>query len=101
VDQRQLQHADKAARVLATIAHPLRLLIICMLVEKERFVGELLESLGTTKGNISQHLRILETKGLISKRKDGAHVFYSIKDPKIVELLKTLRNLYCSGLKLN
>jgi len=72
-----------------------------MLVEKERFVGELLESLGTTKGNISQHLRILETKGLISKRKDGAHVFYSIKDPKIVELLKTLRNLYCSGLKLN
>ena len=101
MDQRQLQHADKAARVLATIAHPLRLLIICMLVEKERFVGELLESLGTTKGNISQHLRILETKGLISKRKDGAHVFYSIKDPKIVELLKTLRNLYCSGLKLN
>jgi ArsR family transcriptional regulator, virulence genes transcriptional regulator len=101
LDQRQLQHADKAARVLATVAHPLRLLIICLLVERERFVGELLESLGTTKGNISQHLRLLETKGLICKRRDGAHVFYSIKDPKIVELLKCVRTLYCSGLKLN
>jgi len=101
LDQRQLQHADKAARVLATIAHPLRLLIICMLVEKERFVGEILDALGTTKGNISQHLRLLENKGLVSKRREGAHIFYSIKDPKIVDLLRTVRSLYCSGLKLN
>lgn len=100
MDLRQLQHADKAARVLATISHPLRLLIICMLVEKECFVGELLEVLGTTKGNISQHLRLLETKGLISKRREGAHIFYAIKDPKIVELLRCVRSLYCSGLKL-
>lgn len=101
MDQRQLQHADKAARVLSSVAHPLRLLIICMLLERERFVGELLERLGTTKGNISQHLRLLENKGLISKRRDGNHIFYSIKDPKIGELLKCVRGLYCAGLKLN
>lgn len=72
-----------------------------MLLEHERFVGEILDALGTTKGNISQHLRLLENKGLISKRREGAHIFYSIKDPKIVELLRCVRGLYCSGLKLN
>jgi len=101
VDQRQFQHAEKAAKVLASIAHPLRLLTICLLLERERFVGELLDALGTTKGNISQHLRLMENKGLISKRREGAHIFYSIKDPKIVELLRCVRGLYCSGLKLN
>ena len=101
MDQRQFQHAEKAAQILSSVAHPLRLLIICMLLERERFVGEILEALGTTKGNISQHLRLLENKGLISKRREGAHIFYSIKDPKIVELLRCVRGLYCSGLKLN
>jgi len=96
-----MQHAEKAAQILSSIAHPLRLLIICMLLERERFVGEILEALGTTKGNISQHLRLLENKGLIRKRREGAHIFYSIKDPKIVELLRCVRGLYCAGLKLN
>ena len=101
MDQRQMQHAEKAAQILSSVAHPLRLLIICMLLERERFVGEILEALGTTKGNISQHLRLLENKGLIRKRREGAHIFYSIKDPKIIELLRCVRGLYCSGLKLN
>jgi len=101
MDQRQLQHADKAARILSSVAHPLRLLIICLLLERERIVGEILERLGTTKGNISQHLRLLENKGLISKRRDGNRVFYSIKDPKIGQLLTCLRSLYCAGLKVN
>jgi len=96
-----MQHAEKAAQILSSIAHPLRLLIICMLLERERFVGEILEALGTTKGNISQHLRLLENTGLIRKRREGAHIFYSIKDPKIVELLRCVRGLYCAGLKLN
>jgi ArsR family transcriptional regulator len=96
-----MQHADKAARILSSVAHPLRLLIICMLLERERFVGEILERLGTTKGNISQHLRLLENKGLISKRREGNHTFYSIKDPKIGQLLTCVQGLYCAGLKLN
>jgi len=100
VDQRQLQHAEKAARILSSVAHPLRLLIICMLLERERFVGEILERLGTTKGNISQHLRLLENKGLIGKRRDGNHIYYAIKDPKIGQLLTCVRGLYCAGLKV-
>ena len=101
MDQRQLQHAEKAARVLSSVAHPLRLLIVCMLTERECFVGELLEKIGTTKGNVSQHLRLLENKGLIRKRREGNRIFYSIKDPKIGELLKCVRGLYCAGLKVN
>ena len=101
MDHRQLQHAEKAARVLSSVAHPLRLLIVCMLIERERFVGELLEQIGTTKGNVSQHLRLLENKGLIRKRREGNRIFYSIKDQKIGELLKCVRGLYCAGLKVS
>ena len=101
MDQRQLQHAEKAARVLSSVAHPLRLLIVCLLIERERFVGELLEQIGTTKGNVSQHLRLLENKGFISKRREGNRIFYSIKDRKIGDLLKCVRGLYCAGLKID
>lgn len=101
MDQRQLKHADKAAQVLASVSHPLRLLIICLLSERERCAGELLSELGTTKGNISQHLRLLENKGLITKRRDGSHNYYSIKDTRLAELLRCVRGLYCSGLKIN
>ena len=101
MDKRQIQHAENAAKVLGCVAHPLRLLIVCLLIERERFVGELLEQIGTTKGNVSQHLRLLENKGLISKRREGNHIFYSIKDPKIGELLKCVRGLYCAGLKVS
>jgi ArsR family transcriptional regulator len=72
-----------------------------MLIERERFVGELLEQIGTTKGNVSQHLRLLENKGFISKRREGNRIFYSIKDQKLSDLLKCVRGLYCAGLKIN
>jgi len=96
----QMAHAQSAAKVLASIAHPLRLLIICMVFAHERFVGEIVEELGTSKGNISQHLRLLELKGLIKKRRDGNRIFYSIKDPRISELVACVQGLYCKGLKL-
>ncbi len=63
-------------------------------------MGELLERLGTTKGNISQHLRLLEAKGLVNKRRDGNRIYYSIKDPRVGELLRCVKNLYCAGLKV-
>lgn len=90
-------NAQKLARTLRHIAHPLRLLIICMLARREMFVGEILDSLGTTKGNISQHLRILADNGLITSRRDGNKIIYSIKDAKLVKLLDAMKRLYCPG----
>ena len=90
-----LSRAERIARTLSSIAHPSRLLIICMLLKKEMFVNELMEKLGTTKGNISQHLRVLTDRGLIGKRRDANRIFYSIKDPRLADLIARIKKLYC------
>lgn len=60
------------------------------------FVNELTDALGTTKGNISQHLRVLVDRGLLEKRRDGNHVFYSIRDSNLAGLIATIKKLYCT-----
>ena len=93
-------NAEKLAKTLRHIAHPLRLLIICMLAKKELFVGEILDELGTTKGNISQHLRILADNGLIAHRRDGNKIIYRIQDKKLVRLLDAMKKLYCPDFRI-
>ncbi len=92
--------AEGIASMLSCIAHPFRLMIICMLLKREMFVHELIEKLGTTKGNISQHLRVLSDRGLIKKRRDGNRIFYSIKDPNLAELIGRIKTLYCPNFDL-
>lgn len=87
-----------ASDVLGPLSHPTRLLIVCLLLEQERYAGELLKELGSTKGNISQHLRLLESKHLIRSRKEANRVFYSIADSRLNELVKTIQALWCPGL---
>ncbi len=96
-DQRK-KGAGLAVKVLAALAHPTRLLIVCLLLERERYVQELLAELGTTKGNISQHLRVLESQGHVVSRKESNRVYYSVPDPRLKELLRQLECLYCPGL---
>ena len=66
--------------------------------QEQGWPGELLDELGTTKGNISQHLRILEAQGHIVSRKDANRVYYRIADERLGKLVGTLQGLYCPGL---
>jgi len=92
--------AEGIAGMLSCVAHPFRLMIICMLLKKEMFVNELIEKLSTTKGNISQHLRVMADGGLIQKRRDGNRIFYSIKDPNLAELITKIKKLYCPNFEI-
>jgi DNA-binding transcriptional ArsR family regulator len=87
--------AEGIAGLLSCISHPLRLMAICMLLKREMFVNELMEGLGTTKGNISQHLRVLVDRGLLKKRREGNRIFYSVKDRNLAELVSSIKKLYC------
>ncbi len=95
-----LAKAEGIAGMLSCIAHPFRLMIICMLIKREMFVHELIEKLGMTKGNISQHLRVLADRGLIQKRRDGNRIFYSVKDPNLADLIARIKKLYCPNFEL-
>lgn len=101
VPKTKIQSATRAARILGSLSHPTRLLIVCLLLEREHYVLELLGQLGTTKGNISQHLNILTAKKLVKSRKEANRVYYSIADKRLHALIGKIQELYCPGLKLS
>lgn len=87
-----------AARSMKAMAHPLRLKILCILgASIEVSVQDIVGQVGTSQSNISQHLSILRDKGILNARKDANKVFYRIKDPRIVKLIGSLREAFCSA----
>jgi len=85
------------SEILKSIAHPIRLKILCFLMEGEKTVGEIEKEFGSSISNISQHLTVLRKIHMVNRRKEANFMFYSVKDPKIAELLGTLKQLYCTG----
>lgn len=78
---------EDASRSLKAISHPLRLKILCVLGDGELSVQDILDTVGTTQSNVSQHLCLLKDKGVVRSRKDANRVFYSIKDETIKKIL--------------
>ena len=88
---------DTASRGLKAMGHPLRLKILCILAEaKEVSVQDLVDQVGTSQSNISQHLSILRDKRILASRKDANKVYYRIGDPKILQLMGIMRDAFCT-----
>lgn len=90
------EHIELAARALKSIAHPLRLKILCVLGEQEACVQEIVEAVGTSQSNISQHLAILREKGILITRKDANRVYYRVGDQRTLQLVGMMREVFCS-----
>ena len=89
-------HADETAEVLKSIANPNRLMILCALIEEEKTVSAINELVPLSQSALSQHLARLRAENLVSTRKERQTVHYSISDPRIVELMASLYELYCA-----
>jgi len=87
---------QQAALAIKSIAHPLRLKILCILGEQEVSVQDIVEQVGTSQSNISQHLAILRDKGVLATRKDANRVFYRIGDLRTLKLVGMMRDVFCS-----
>jgi DNA-binding transcriptional ArsR family regulator len=88
--------ADEASDLLKALSNRHRLLIICQLVDGERSVGELAGFLDLRDSTVSQHLALLRKDGLVSARRDGQTIYYSIASDPAREVLKTLYQVYCA-----
>ena len=86
---------ERASRSLKAISHPLRLKILCILEDKEVSVQEIVDVVGTSQSNISQHLAILRDKGVLTSRKDANRVYYRIGDPRILKLIGMMQEVFC------
>jgi ArsR family transcriptional regulator, virulence genes transcriptional regulator len=91
-----LQHqASDAAAFLKQLANEKRLLILCSLAIGEATVTRLCEVTELSQSAMSQHLAKLRSDGLVSGRKSGLQVHYSIADPRCLGILKHLKEEFC------
>jgi len=86
---------ERASRSLKAISHPLRLKILCTLGGQEVSVQEIVDYVGTSQSNISQHLAILRDKGILAARKDANRVFYRVSDTRTLQLIGMMREVFC------
>lgn len=87
---------ERASRSLKAMSHPLRLKILCTLGDEEVSVQEIVEHVGTSQSNISQHLAILRDKGILASRKDANRVYYRVSDSRTLKLIGMMREVFCS-----
>lgn len=88
--------ADAASGLLKALANRHRLIIVCQLTEKARSVGELADLLKIRDSTVSQHLALLRRDGLVTARREGQTIWYSIGSPQARELVRTLYRVYCA-----
>ena len=93
------EHIEQASRAMKAMSHPLRLKILCVLGDREVSVQDIVESVGTSQSNISQHLAILRDKGVLRTRKDANRVYYRVGDPRTLQLISLMRDVFCGFAK--
>ncbi len=93
------EHIEQASRAMKAMSHPLRLKILCVLGDREVSVQDIVENVGTSQSNISQHLAILRDKGVLRTRKDANRVYYRVGDPRTLKLISLMRDVFCGFAK--
>ena len=88
--------ATDAAELLAAMANPKRLLILCHLIDAELSVGELSARVDLAQSPLSQHLSKLRAWDFVKTRRDGQQVYYSVASEAVKEVLTTLYGIYCA-----
>lgn len=91
--------AGDAAEFLGLLSSPHRLRLLCLLIDGEMSVGELAEATGMRQAAASQHLALLRAHRIVSPRRDGTTIFYSIEHPGARAIIETLHDIYCKPAK--
>jgi ArsR family transcriptional regulator len=84
------------ANIFRALSHPTRIAILELLRDREISARAIQEKLGLEQANLSQHLAILRSHQIVVNRKDGNQVFYSIRNPVMVQVLDIMRR-YIQG----
>ncbi len=85
--------------LLKSLAHPIRLKILCLLLKEELSVGEIRQQVHTSNANVSQHLNILRKQGIIDFRKNTNFIYNRISDNRVIKLIEKIQQLFCPDLE--
>ena len=89
--------AGLACNLMKVLANTDRLMILCQLSQGEKRVGELEALLGILQPTLSQQLTVLREQQLVSTRRDGKHIYYSLSSPSALAVIQTLYQQFCSN----
>ncbi len=89
------EDSSLTANALKAMAHPVRWRILCTLGDRELSVGEIVEKIGTSQSNISQHLEQLRDKHIVTSRKEANRIYYRIRNDQLLVLIGTMRQVLC------
>ena len=95
LDEIALLHAN----VCQAISEPSRILILYAIGEKPHYVTELAQELGMPQPTVSRHLNLLRRRGMVTSERDGPAVIYRLADPRIIEVLNSMREILRDALK--
>ena len=92
--------AESAADFLKMMASAPRLLLMCLVLEEERSVGELAETTGMRMPTVSQQLALLRAQGLVSTRREGTTIYYRLASEPVKDIMAMLYKHFCAGADL-
>lgn len=88
-------NAQQASILLKAMSNPHRLMVLCLISEQERSVGELETIVGLSQSALSQHLARLRRDDLVQTRREAQTIYYSLKGENAITMIETLHSLYC------
>lgn len=96
IDAQRLEtHSEEAADLLAAMGNQKRMMILCNLAKGEMQVGALAEKVDLSQSALSQHLAKLRSRNLVKTRREAQAIYYSISSKPVLQMLKTLDDIYC------
>ena len=97
LNTKEAEKLERIAYILKTVAHPLRLGIVHLLEQHTRLsVSEICNSLGSEQSLTSHHLQNMKLKGLLSSKREGRSIYYSLKERDISLIIECLENCQCN-----
>ena len=90
------EKATEAANMLKALSNEKRLMILCKLLEHgEMSVNALIDHVGLSQSALSQHLARMREEKIVDTRREAQQIFYRVADPRVQEILITLKNTFC------
>lgn len=84
---------EMQAEICKTLTNPKRIEILNCLRNEEKTVTELVDTLGASKANVSQHLAVMRHKGILTTRRDGVNIYYRVSNPKVIEACALMKEV--------
>ena len=84
---------EMQAEICKTLTNPKRIEILNTLKNEEKTVTELVNALGASKANVSQHLAVMRHKGILTTRRDGVNIYYRVANPKVIDACALMKEV--------